>query len=62
MQTEYRIDYQPFDFSTGANNIHVQRLDGDKWVTVWSTNEMSNDYAYSEAKDKLNALRKNNDT
>ena len=40
MQTEYRIDYQPFDFSTGADNIHVQRLDGDKWVTVWSTNEM----------------------
>jgi len=32
-----------------------QRIDG-QWTTVWSTNEMSNDWAYSEMRDRAHAL------
>lgn len=32
-----------------------QRIDGD-WTTVWTTNEMSNDYAHTEMRDRSRAL------
>lgn len=39
-------------YNEGLDIILEQLKDGE-WVQVWSTNEMSNDYAYTDLKNKV---------
>lgn len=38
--------------STKDHDLLCQELVGGKWVTFWRTNEISNDYAYTESAGK----------
>ena len=51
-----RVRNEPVDMNSVAANVFVEKLVDGAWVVSWSTNEMSNDYAYSEAKRRAKEL------
>lgn len=41
---------------TETDDVIVERFDGDRWVTVERYNSLSNDYAYTAARDRASRL------
>lgn len=38
--------------TTSSHDLLCQELIDEKWVTFWKTNEISNDYAYTETSEQ----------
>lgn len=53
-----RIRYESVSFTSAAPNVFVEQLLDGEWRVWWSTNELSNDRAYSEAKAQARAIAK----
>jgi len=53
-----RIRNEPVSFSDPSPNVFVEQLIDGEWRVWWGSNELSNNYAYSEAKAQARALAK----
>lgn len=51
-----RIRSKTVSFSDPGPNVFVEQLIDGEWRVWWSSNELSNNYAYTEAKAQARAL------
>lgn len=53
-----RVRIKPCGWGTVGDNVFVDQLINGEWVVRWSTSEMSNGNAYSEANLRALSLQK----
>lgn len=61
MTERFRIRTTPVNWAVATDNVFVEELVNGEWVTRWSTNELSNDYAYTEANNRKRLLEQEHD-
>lgn len=56
MTERFRVRIGPVNLQVATDNVFVEEHINGAWVTRWSTNELSNDFAYTEAKNRKRLL------
>ncbi len=51
-----RVRREIADFTSTTHNVFVEEKVNGEWIVRWSTNEISNEFAYTEANNKARAM------